>query len=179
MRDGRDVSVSYYDWCRRNGLYRGRFEGFLPLFLAGRLEGYGAWHEHVRSWLASTPARANGYLLVRYEDLLAEPVQGLAQIAEFVGLDAAREQIDQAVESSTVERTGRRPQRPPSSLVSDERGGAGVARGSAGGWRQVLTPHERNLFWDVAGDVLSDLGYEQEESRAESPALVASPRSNG
>jgi hypothetical protein len=180
VRDGRDVSVSYYDWCRRNGLYAGRFEGFLPLFLGGRLEGYGAWHEHVRSWLGSAPARANALLVVRYEDLLEAPAEGLAQVAEFLGLDADREQIEDAVGRSTLDRTGRRPQPPLRSLVSGERDWArGIGRGSSGGWRQVLTPEERNVFWGVAGDVLAELGYEQDKSPAEPRALVASPRSNG
>ena len=160
VRDGRDVSVSYYEWYLRNGLYEGGFEGFLPLFLAGRLDGFGAWHEHVRSWLTSAPARANALLVVRYEDLLARPAEGLAEIAEFVGLDPSREQVEEAVSRSTLDRTRGRPQRARHPPSRDARGGTpDIARGSSGQWRRILTPRDGEMFQRVAGDVLAELGY--------------------
>ena len=73
IRDGRDVAVSYYYTLIRRGLYEGDFGPFLRLFLAGDVDGYGPWHEHVRSWLES-PLHEDGSLLVlRYEDMLADP----------------------------------------------------------------------------------------------------------
>ena len=115
VRDGRDVSVSYYYWGCQNGSYEGPFDGFLRLFLAGRLDGFGAWHEHVRSWLNSAPARANADPpVVRYEDLLERPTENLGRIAEFLGLDATREQLEDAlvsreqVEAALLSRGGQR-----------------------------------------------------------------------
>ena len=150
VRDGRDVSVSYYYWYLQNGLYEGPFDGFLRLFLAGRLDGFGAWHEHVRSWLTSPPARANALLVVRYEDLLARPTESLGRIAEFVGLDATREQLEDA-------------------LVSREQVEAALCRAAAGGRPPTAArgssfpAQAREFFQSVAGDVLAELGYERNE----------------
>jgi hypothetical protein len=188
VRDGRDVAVSYYDWYLNKGLYAGRFESFLRLFLAGRLDGYGSWHEHVRSWLTSAPARADALLVVRYEDLLGCPSENLARIAEFVGLDAAREQLDEALVSreqveyaivrNPVEwsRRGRLPVRRSPARAARGRI-RGVAGGPSGQWRRVLTSREQELFQRTAGDVLAELGYAGEDSSGIRGAL-ASPRSH-
>jgi hypothetical protein len=151
VRDGRDVSVSYYYWYLQNALYEGPFDGFLRLFLAGRLDGFGAWHEHVRSWLTSAPARANALLVVRYEDLVARPTENLGRIAEFVGLEATREQLEDAlvsreqVEAALLSHGGRR--------TPDRRQPGG----------RLFTAQERELFQSAAGDVLAELGYERNE----------------
>ena len=180
VRDGRDVSVSYYNWYLRSGLYGGGFEGFLRLFLAGRLDGFGAWHDHVRAWLASALARADALLVIRYEDVLARPTEELARIAGFVGLEVSRGQVEAAVSESTVDRTRGRPLR-----VTRARAKAAptdlrrIDRGSSGQWVHVLTPSQSEMFQRIAGEVLAELGYEREEPMVASAAHGTSPRSHG
>ena len=80
IRDGRDVAVSYYYTLIRRGLYEGDFGPFLRLFLAGGVDGYGPWHEHVESWLDSPLQRARLAARPQIRGLLAragrEPVGG-------------------------------------------------------------------------------------------------------
>ena len=178
VRDGRDVSISYYHWYLRSGLYGGRFDGFLRLFLAGRLDGYGAWHEHVRSWLASAPARADALLLVRYEDLLAKPTEELAGIARFLGLDVSSDRAEDAVRSSTVDMTRGRPLRATRARAKAAPSDLRRIRGSSGQWMEVLTPRQSEMFRHVAGEVLAELGYEPQESRVASAEQGASSRSH-
>ncbi|MGH2993225.1 MAG: sulfotransferase domain-containing protein [Solirubrobacterales bacterium] len=169
VRDGREVAVSYYDWYLRKGLYEGPFEGFLRLFLAGRLDGFGAWHEHVRSWLTSAPARANALLVVRYEDLLVRPTENLGRIAEFVGLDATPEQLEDALVSREQVEAALLARGPQARREWGE--ARGIARGSSREWSRISTPQDRELFQSAAGDVLAELGYARGE-----PPLASEPR---
>jgi sulfotransferase family protein len=45
--------------------------------------GIGTWEENLRSWLESGLSAPR--LLVRYEDLVADPVAGLTRVARFLG----------------------------------------------------------------------------------------------
>ncbi|MFN8164258.1 MAG: hypothetical protein U0R26_10630 [Solirubrobacterales bacterium] len=52
IRDGRDVAVYSLLLRQRHGTWTGSFPGFVEAFLDGRLDGYGAWQDHVEGWLA-------------------------------------------------------------------------------------------------------------------------------
>jgi len=64
--------------------------------------GIGTWEEHVRSW--TWRGLALPRLLVRYEDLVADPAAGLSRIAKFLGLSKSDKDIGLAVERSSRER---------------------------------------------------------------------------
>lgn len=105
-RDPRDVAVSMYHW----GIKRRRFEEGYPMekhverFIAGEYEfTAGSWGENVTCWLASRLNDPN-FILLRYEDILRQPHDELARIAEFLGVEASSERLDRAVERSSPER---------------------------------------------------------------------------
>jgi hypothetical protein len=158
VRDGRDVAVSYYDWHVSRGYNVGDFANFLSRFLSGTLDGYGRWHEHVRSWLMSPLMQANSLLVIRYEDLRERPEENLARVAEFIGLNVTHEQVEEAVSRNTVERTQARSQhqRLP---WSGDLGIAQVARGSSEKWKLVFSSEDVRRFENAAGGVLTELGY--------------------
>jgi hypothetical protein len=62
---------------------------------------FGSWGENVGSWLAARSRHA-GFLLLRYEDLIADPARELTKIADFAGLPATPEKIAEAVERSSA-----------------------------------------------------------------------------
>lgn len=64
--------------------------------------GIGSWEENVRSW--TWPGLAVPRLMIRYEELVAEPIGGLARIAKFLGLAKSDAEIRLAVERSSRER---------------------------------------------------------------------------
>ena len=64
-----------------------------------RQYGIGAWEENVRSWLWSGLSVPR--LLVRYEDLLANPVGGLTKVAKFLGSAKSSDDIALAVQRSS------------------------------------------------------------------------------
>jgi hypothetical protein len=105
VRDPRDVAVSYYHYKIKTGsIAEGTpMEAFTQAFIAGRLDEFGPWSAHVGGW---TGARLGDpdFLLLRYEDLRADPLPGAARIAAFLGLDPDPALVERAVARSSFER---------------------------------------------------------------------------
>jgi hypothetical protein len=159
VRDGRDVAVSYYYTLIRRGLYEGDFGPFLRLFLGGGVDGYGPWHEHVESWLAS-PLRQGGSLLVlKYEDFLNDPVQNLSTAMEFLGKAAAREQAEDAVRTYSAERMRERERLSRFHEKQKRRDIMFVRTAGSGDWARTFTAEDEALFARLTGDLLRRLGY--------------------
>lgn len=99
-----DVLVSYYDYqCARARTPVGQadFARFVQRTL-NYTDIYGSWQQHVLSWLETRTERE--FLLVKYEDLMADRHAGLTAIASFLRLSLGPEQIDLAVENSSRRR---------------------------------------------------------------------------
>jgi len=152
VRDGRDVSVSYYEFLRG----RQRFEGSFLDFLRDKQRGPFAWNEHVVSWLDNS-SNLN-FLLVKYEDLHRNAVLCLKQMAEFVGLETGEEDIIQAVNKCSFKQMKR---------IEQERGrlykkgeeDLFMRKGAVGSWKEYFEGEHLRLFSDLAGETLLRLGY--------------------
>ena len=104
VRNPLDVAVSYSEFRNRtidqtidlmsqNGRVIGR-----PRNAA--YEVCGSWVEHVRSW---TTKPHKQMLILRYEDLLADPAKGFGDVVSFLRMDVERTRIDQAIERTSFE----------------------------------------------------------------------------
>ncbi|MBA2443146.1 MAG: sulfotransferase [Rubrobacter sp.] len=108
-----------------------------------------AAREHGRSLLGEN------YLEVRYEDLLVSPEKEIRNILGFLGALSDERTVAGCVGSSSFERLskGRQPgEEDPSSFFR---------KGIAGDWRNVFTEKDKRVFKKEAGDLLVELGYEQ------------------
>lgn len=105
VRDPRDVAVSYFHFARKAGrIGMGEdIESFVPAFLEGRLDDYGNWGENVGSWLGARRGTRD-FLLVRYEDLLADTARELGRIVEAFGIEADQSRIEAAAANSSADR---------------------------------------------------------------------------
>ncbi len=101
VRNGRDVAVSYYHFYIRTKKVPKNFTfaAFADAFAKGRV-GYGLWNNHVESWLENPPSR---FLLVRYEDVKAKPVDELVRICNFAKIKVDLPRLRSAVEASSFE----------------------------------------------------------------------------
>ena len=105
VRDPRDVVLSEY----RLALKRRRIPDGYPMqdymarFIRGEVNDYSSWKENVGSWLAAR-GNTDGFLLLRYEDMVKQPPVELARIARFLAIDAAPQRIAAAVERSSADR---------------------------------------------------------------------------
>lgn len=93
VRDGRDAMVSYYHF--QEGL--GKSSKWEHLIEHGT--AFGLWHNHVEEWLAN-PFEAE-IIVVRYEDLLAQPLVEMKRIRKFLSLDVDDLKLQDAIEKAS------------------------------------------------------------------------------
>lgn len=124
------------------------------------------WRQHsaiARSELQHLPD--NLHITVKYEEMIADPVARLSEIAAFLDIDASDYQIMQAVQANSLD----------SVHLS---GGTTIPRGMAKNknfkepegfvrkvgdtrrWREKLSFYQRFLVWRVARKEMKEVGYE-------------------
>ncbi len=159
VRDPRDVIVSYYHHKSRRERDRdfwwfqgkrkqthSRFQGTLAEFLEVEIGGFDTLLRYYNVWeqVRRTPA---AFLLLRYEDMQADPAAQLRRVLDFVGLSA----VSDAVVKEAVEYASFRNMQKIESgqEVKSFKLKAGdvndpdsykVRRGKVGGYRDELTP---------------------------------------
>ena len=105
VRDPRDVALSYYDFHRK---YRQIPDGypltkFVSDFVAGHLiSAWGTWAENVGSWIYTRHGQP-GFLLLRYEDMVANTERELGKIDIFLGTNATPQILAETVHRSSAE----------------------------------------------------------------------------
>jgi hypothetical protein len=104
VRDPRDVVMSQYHYqIKRGVLAPGTpLEDFVSRFIQGNVCPYGSWGDNVGSWTATRRQDLN-FLLLRYEDMLADVSAGATRISNFLGLPFDSTRIALAVERSSLE----------------------------------------------------------------------------
>jgi hypothetical protein len=176
VRDPRDVALSYYNWQRKSGEIDDQYplERHVTRFIAGDLAGltgWGSWGEHVLSWLATRHNRP-GFLLLRYESMLAEPARELAKVAAFLNIDGTAEALANAVERSSADNM-----RKMEKIQSDgwvvtkgrRKDIPFVGKAKEGGWHCQLPGRSIQEIESAWGPLMKTLGYELTGSS--SPAL--------
>lgn len=152
LRDGRDVVDSWLDaykpgaWGAEDGAFPVSGEGRIP-FIRWQADVWRYRTEAVeRAYDAHDPERR---LLVRYEDLLADPERELARIHEVIGVDSTPDEVHDAVERFAY-----------ANVPAAERGsGHHVRNARPGGWRENLSAQEQRAMLDVLGAKVRELGY--------------------
>lgn len=105
VRDPRDVAVSYYHYCRKTRQLGDSdpIEQFVEDFVIGKVSAIGSWAENVGSWIGAKAECPDQFLLLRYEDLLADTIGELKKSAKFLSLNVSDARINEAVALSTAE----------------------------------------------------------------------------
>lgn len=172
VRHPLDVLRSHIDYM---GLESGgeKFRNFVDAYIgvggapAWQRRGYGSWISNVEGWSA---LRGNApLLLLRYEDLRADPATGVRTIAEFFRRDISDSDVDTIVEATTFERMKALED---SEISSGAQGFFGTERsrssdpgfrfmrsGRVGGYRELLSPDQRDAARNRFGPLAETLGY--------------------
>jgi hypothetical protein len=105
VRDPRDVLVSQYHFHIKRRVIHDSFpvDDFAKRFVAGETSPYASWGENVAGWLA-TRYNTPGFLLLRYEDMIADTREALTKVAAFLEIPRDAESVAWAVEQSSAER---------------------------------------------------------------------------
>ena len=164
VRDPRDVVVSQYHFQRKRKLVADGFPlaDFVGKFLAGENCFYGSWGEHVGSWLATRHGQ-QGFLLLRYEDMVADTAPELAKVAAFLNVSATPDRIAQAVQRSSAD-TMRQLEKSQAQLFTSTKNTRQdipfVRAPKAGGWRDALPEESVARIEQAWGHLIRWLGYE-------------------
>lgn len=154
IRDGRDVALSHLDAGAGPPTLAGNAWWWKRYILQGRKDG----------WRLG----AQRYREVRYEDVVDDPEHHVREICGFFDLefheDMLRyfERADEWVRTPGEARRHRKLYLPPTKGLRD--------------WRREMSREDVAIFEAVAGDLLTELGYERGESRIPLSAKVSAQR---
>ncbi len=156
VRDPRDVVLSEHRHTRMFGNFDGELDAFVETFVKGQVHGLGTWAAHARGWLEAS--RNEGHVLVvRYEDLRAEPHPQVTRVARFLDLPTDEETIARAIADNTIERMRRK--EAGAGFQKTDQALSHVSKGQVEGWRQKLTPEAAAAIEVACAPVLDALGY--------------------
>ncbi len=165
VRDPRDIAVSQYHYARKVRRIEDDYpiERFMDMFMAGDLtRTNGSWGENAGSWLAARH-RHPEFLLLRYEDLLADTARELTRVAKFIGFSSDPELIARAVASSSARRMREKEKKEgqQSNFMKGSRQDLPYVRAAkSGGWRKDLPETQVARIESAWGDIMVCLGYE-------------------
>ena len=162
VRDPRDVVVSQYHYHRkiRRIEVDSPIEKFVPRFLAGETCPHGSWGQNVATWLYTSEGDPR-FLLLRYEDLVADTARELAKVVDFLKLAAGRDQIAQAVERSSADRMREMEKAQDNGLFKGSRNDMSFVRAAgSGGWKTGLPVPMVAKIESAWGPLMRHLGYE-------------------
>jgi hypothetical protein len=152
LRDGRDVVDSWLA-AHRPGSWAVR-EGAFPVADGGR-EALIRWQASVWAYRTEVVQRAyerhepSRRIMVRYEALLREPAGELERICATLGMETARERLQDAANAHSY-----------TSVPGSEKGvGKEIRAARPGGWRRNMSAAEQRAMYEVMGNKLSELGY--------------------
>jgi LPS sulfotransferase NodH len=176
IRDGRDVAVSiiHHMWnypknegglydlepeeLKKRDAYRGGSLASRPesLFTKERLIQIATvWSTEVGRVIEDGPALlGSNYTEVRYEHLLARPVEEVRRLLDFLGTDASEAMATRCVDMAGFERGSSRKR-------GQEDSSSRSRKGIVGDWENVFTEDDKSGFKEIAGDLLIKLGYEK------------------
>jgi len=182
VRDPRDVAISNYHWEMKLRSVKDSYpiEDFVPLWMSGNFwRRIGSWADHVNSWMATRQGH-EGFILIRYEDLQANPQRELARVAEFMGLAADANRIARAIELSSADNMRKMEATQGKKWVATFQTRSDkpfVRKASSGGWRTVLPPKTVAYMEDHWGGIMKQLGYRlSSESVEPEPVLSEADR---
>jgi Sulfotransferase domain len=164
VRDPRDVVLSQYHYHRKLRKIEddSPLETFVTRFLAGETCPHGSWGQNIATWLY-TSEESPRFLLLRYEDLIADTAKELAKVVNFLQFPAGPELIAQAVERSSADRmrSMEKAQTDKNGLVKGSRKDLSFVRAAgSGGWRSELPAAMVARIESAWGPLMKHLGYE-------------------
>ncbi|MGA3092592.1 MAG: sulfotransferase domain-containing protein [Terriglobales bacterium] len=165
VRDPRDVVLSeyYFDIKRRAIAEDFPVTQFVSRFVRGELNHpYGTWGENVATWL-STRRGDPRFLLVKYEALQSQPIEEMAAIARFMGIQPDPDRLAFAVEQSAADRMRELEKKQAhlwSSTKDTRQDKPFVRSAKSGGWKVELPEASLAKIEMAWGGLMRQIGYE-------------------
>jgi hypothetical protein len=151
VRDGRDVIDSLVHAAQPGGWFAritkpliSNQEDRLSYIREKSIE-WACWTDSCqRAWEAHSPELRR---MVRYEELLADPIGGLRELCRWIGLERSDADLEATVLAHTFG-------------ANEPTGPTEFARAASPGlWRENLSSEEQGVVEEIMGERLTDLGY--------------------
>ncbi len=113
------------------------------------------WSGHVRSWTEQGDIPVK---VLRYEDMLARPLEVFSEAVAFIGLSHTREQIQSALDRSSFERLKQQESEKGFS-EKNAKSGSFFRKGVAGDWKNHLDDGQVQQLIAAHGEVMRKFGY--------------------
>lgn len=138
----------------------------------GAEERLGSWSDHVAAWLDGFPGPL---LRLRYEDLVARPVEQTGRLARFLGLPDDARTVAAAAAANSFARLRAEEER-SDFIERGERQRRFFRRGEAGAWAEDLAPEQAAALVARHGPMMARLGYSENGAvQAMASAMPTSP----
>lgn len=168
VRDGRDALVSFYRYTtkRKKRMSKGAegeeigFPEFFQRYYRG--EYHSIWHHHVESWLDTGREVMGGRLLVvRFEEMKADPVGALGEVMRFSGKRFDKTEIERAVEQTDLDKVREIEKRrwQEMGLGGPDKDSSFYGRGKSGTWEEYFTDEMMDEFLELSRRALDLGGY--------------------
>ena len=95
------------------------------------------------------------YIALRFEDLLKNPWEVMAQVWSFLGVNSDIAWLSDAVNTELTQNPDADWQQEKASEISFS-----LKKGKPGSWRDIFTQKDLQIFEQIAGDTLEEWGYE-------------------
>jgi hypothetical protein len=159
LRDPRDVALSSTEFF---GVPLGQTietmsdKNALGLPAKGMVyEAVSSWSNHVKSW---TQRRLGKLIVVRYEDLLADPYGEFGNIAMKLGITTEKARIRRAVKHASF-KTLQRMEKKTGFIERANASEMFFRSGRSGGWKDALTPVQANRIERDHREQMKRFGY--------------------
>jgi hypothetical protein len=168
VRDPRDVAVSFYFFNVKVGVIPDGYsmDEFVTRFVAANVVPYadrvGCWQDHTLSWVRLREGKP-GFRLVRYEDLLADPVKELTNLAPLLRIEPTPSRVERAIRLSSAShmQSLEKTQSQQWVATKDTRQDIPFVReAKSGGWRKKLSATAIRTIEEAWGATMRELGYD-------------------
>jgi hypothetical protein len=178
VRDGRDVMVSdrFRNFVEEKFLRKGDDKIIAALRTAPKLFTGGGQSIFTESWLRDknqgTPSWADNlkesategkrlyrdrYFTIRYEDILSNPFEEMKRLWLFLGVKDVDPALEQKIRDEIAENPDEKWQAQRNQSIAPI-----LSKGQPGNWRNFFSKDDREIFKDIAGDLLIEWGYEKD-----------------
>jgi hypothetical protein len=113
------------------------------------------WSGHVKSWVDDSGLPV---LVLRYEDMIANPPETFTRAISFLDLSFTRDEIETALEKSSFTRLKKQEEEKGFSEKSAN-ASSFFRKGIVGDWRNVLTQQQIKQVVDRHGEMMERFGY--------------------
>ena len=168
IRDGRDVVTSgTFDWILKDSQGTDRFSYFVekrPGLHMKRFFDDKVLQRWISLWKEPIEAydRIKDGLIIRYESMKENQATVLGDVFRHLECGFSQDVVDGCIQRATFEKmSGRK-------VGDDAEPLAKARKGISGDWKNYFTRKDGQIFDELAGDLLIDLGYEKDRSWLES-----------